>query len=322
MSWQKREQIYVGAVLSDQPGGAPSLYLKGVADKSVLDLVHKSGIEVIIFDQQPHSREELVERTWQVHSLLAAYGYKQIATSHDIQNRGQINAAVTTDSRSGDARREIFALLPESLRESVAINFTAEPVAVKEYFGGLRLRDGNYNPLCTSGWAVTDNSSGQTGISTAGHCDNVSKILHYYWEYDTSLQQDHEGVWGDVAWHTTNVVEIPRFYSDTGISTPVFFAALASQPTIGQPLCVYGATSGRDCTANIAAFDTNCTFADGTTVQGLTRMNAWVTAGGDSGAPWFMGIKAYGSHVGVCGESIFSPVHDFSDAIGVTVMTY
>lgn len=318
-----RTDIYVGAVLSDQPGGAPSLYIKGVADKPLLDLVHKSGLEVIVFDQQPHSREELVERTWQVHSLLATYGYKQIATSHDIQNRGQIDAAVTTESRSGDVSREIHALLPESLRDSVTLNFTAEPVAIQEYAGGLRLVDGNYNPVCTSGWTVEDSSSSQTGVSTAGHCSNISKIRLYSNYYDTSMQLEHEGVWGDVEWHTTNVVEIPRFYSDSGVSTPVHFAALAHQPTIGQSLCVYGATSGRDCSADIAAFDTNCTFPDGTVVQGLTRMNAWVTAGGDSGAPWFSGIKAYGSHVGLCnGGSVFTPVHDFNGAIGVTVMTY
>ena len=51
-------------------------------------------------------------------------------------------------------------------------------------------------------------------------------------------------------------------------------------------------------------------------------MDADLSVGGDSGAPWVISDRAYGGHKGDCGGlNVFSKAAYFDEALGVTVMT-
>lgn len=58
---------------------------------------------------------------------------------------------------------------------------------------------------CTAGFNVV-NSSGTTGVATAGHCGN--SLTHENakgdTEYDLNYQSGDIGEWGDIQWHTSS----------------------------------------------------------------------------------------------------------------------
>ena len=71
----ERPDMFIGSMLSPEPGGAPALYIKGPADEFVRTLVANAEIDIRIVDNQPFSLEELEERKLQVHRALEAYGF-------------------------------------------------------------------------------------------------------------------------------------------------------------------------------------------------------------------------------------------------------
>jgi hypothetical protein len=95
-----------------------------------------------------------------------------------------------------------------------------------------------------------------------------------------------------------------------------------SNISTGESVCVYGrSTNERDCSALVLRPGVTCTF-DGITTRRLVQMTEHVTTGGDSGGGWSHGNRAYGSHVGRCsGDSVFTPVSFFPDALSVSVKT-
>ncbi len=124
----ERPDIFVGSVLSPEPGGAPSLYIKGPTDEFVRDLVADSEIEIKIVDNQPYSFDELKDRASQVARALQAQGFQYVSAGFSIDGAGQIKAAVTREpGLPGDAA-EILSALPISLRASVTLTVSDAPI--------------------------------------------------------------------------------------------------------------------------------------------------------------------------------------------------
>lgn len=127
-----RPEVFVGSALSDDPDGAPTLYIKGPADEFVRELVAGAEVPVILADDQPHSFDELEERKLQVHHALVALGFRYVSTGFDITNEGQIEAAVTREAGLPDNGADLLPMLPSELRASVTITVSDEPVVTDE----------------------------------------------------------------------------------------------------------------------------------------------------------------------------------------------
>ena len=117
----ERPRVFVGSVLSPEPGGAPELYIKGSADEFVRDLVAGADIEVKIVDGQPFSFDELEERSLRVHRSLAALGFDEIYTGFSVTGRGEIEAEVVRRSGLPSDASEIVLSLPIDLQASVVL---------------------------------------------------------------------------------------------------------------------------------------------------------------------------------------------------------
>lgn len=117
----ERSDVFIGSVLSPQPGGAATLYVKGPADQFILDLVTTSNVAVTVVDNQPFSFYELEERALQVHQSLVGLGFRYVATSFDFVEGGQIHAVVTADGGQESDPSEIVTLLPNPLQDSVTV---------------------------------------------------------------------------------------------------------------------------------------------------------------------------------------------------------
>ncbi len=140
---QERPDVFVGSALSEQPGGAPTLYVKGPADKFVRDLVDASDIEIILAENQPFSLDELDARQMRLSDALVALGFRNFATGANIVGGGQITVAVTIEPGLPSRPEEILSALPADLRSSVELTIKDTPVVIDTTsFGGtLRITD-------------------------------------------------------------------------------------------------------------------------------------------------------------------------------------
>ncbi|MBU2704839.1 hypothetical protein KCM76_02535 [Zooshikella marina] len=313
--------LFVGSVLSEQPGGTPSLYIKGMATSAVYNLVAESKINISIVQHQPFSFLELESRANQVQSNLKELGFQDFATSFDFRNAGRIDVLIAEETGKLSSPRQVVSALPKSLRNSVNVVISQGPIGVSELaFGGMRVLDDNTFE-CTSGWSV-ENSSGLTGVTTAGHCDGINQIDHPPYAYHPLVHRtQHRGAWGDIEWKTSTYTEPAQFYADQNNNIRNVTALEArANISIGESICMFGRSSNkRDCSLDVSATSVSCTF-NGISTQRLVRMDGDVTIGGDSGGGWSFNYKAYGSHVGDCGGlNVFSVADLFDEALGVTV---
>ncbi|MFV2063512.1 MAG: hypothetical protein ACC726_08355, partial [Chloroflexota bacterium] len=123
----QRPDIYIGGALSEEPGGPPSLYIKGPAPQFVLDLVAAADVRIIIVDEQPYSFEELVVRSGRVHQALVDAGYLRVATGTNITGGGIIPASVLQGPGLPTEPAEVLAFVPEELRSDVDLQLIAAP---------------------------------------------------------------------------------------------------------------------------------------------------------------------------------------------------
>ncbi len=128
----ERPEIFVGAAHSPEPGGAPTLYIKGPADEFVRNLVANAEIEIKLVDNQPHSLDELEQRQLQVTQAIQALGYSNFGVGFDITDRGHITSELTRQPGLPDDPAAVLASLPDSVREDVTITFSDTPVGVDQ----------------------------------------------------------------------------------------------------------------------------------------------------------------------------------------------
>ncbi len=128
----ERPHMFVGSALSPDPYGAPMIYIKGPADEFIRNLVAAAEIEIKIVDNQPFSRDELDERQLQVVRALQALGFQNLSAYSNFT--GGIIAAVTLEPDLPSTVSEILALLPASLRDSVTLTVSNDPVVVDETY--------------------------------------------------------------------------------------------------------------------------------------------------------------------------------------------
>ncbi len=98
---------FIGAKLSSEPTGAPTIYLKGPVDDFIQALITAAGTTITIVDEQPFSQEELRERQKRVGASLVSMGFEEWGTSYDFSGRGTIDAMVVTQAGSPTSKKEI-----------------------------------------------------------------------------------------------------------------------------------------------------------------------------------------------------------------------
>lgn len=334
---EKRPDIFVGSVISEEPGAPPTLLVKGPADESVSDLVAQEDIEIRVLDQQPFSFSELKERQQQATEALLDHGYGEFSIPVGIQGGGELKITVREQPDLPSQPAEIVQLLPETLRESASVTVTDEASSLQaKSFGGMIMWgiDTTVQPnelhTCTSGWTVGVSYGGwkiPLGITTAAHCSYID----YLYDPTTSsavrvyLAGEHLGNWGDVEWHqpVSGTTLETRFYATTTIIRDVLQLEAWADIGVGESICFYSRLQGvRECDADV--LDVSVTsYTEFGTVDNVVEMDMGVTIDGDSGGGWSWGNKAYGGHHGTLpnGNSAFSVADLFDEAIGVRVLT-
>ncbi|MDG4786083.1 hypothetical protein O7626_09115 [Micromonospora sp. WMMD1102] len=324
---ERLPDTYVGGVLPERPGEAPTFLVKGVAPEFVRTMVAASGLPIRIVDRQPYSAGELADRSRAVHGQLKALGYTSVTTAADITS-GQVRATVT--AKPGTALRgvpstsaSISAALPASLRAGLDLDVVEGPANQRHtsLFGGMPTTRPGAGLICTTGFSVSP--GGFVGVTTAAHCNN-SQAVHNGARHPLNLFDEHLGDFGDVEWSTSDVPVTDDFVAGSTETRDVTGVRRLADMLIGDQACVFGQSTGLRRCSFIADLDVSITDRRGTSHrQVAVRDN--ITQVGDSGGPWFVGTVAYGTHVGnaqVNGATVsaFSVADLFDEALGVRVM--
>ena len=152
--------------------------------------------------------------------------------------------------------------------------------------GGAKLYKSDMASYCTAGFTVWKGTEGKAGLSTAGHCWDVTKYFTYI---DLHLEQAYwQYPYYDVAWHTPignwniiNQINIGRW----GIRD-IWADKWRWAQHPGDPVCKYGRTTGPDC----GLIKSNSLYG--------TRVWTYIyVEGGDSGGPNWLNSTAYGTTV-------------------------
>jgi hypothetical protein len=126
---EERPDAWVGIVLSHEPTGCPTLYIKGPRDAFIDEVVSAEAVPFVVEDDQPFSFAELEERQLRVQNALIAIT-PQVGIGFDIARGGVMEAVVTREE--GVDRAMLEAAIPADLRDSVELRLVDTPVIEPE----------------------------------------------------------------------------------------------------------------------------------------------------------------------------------------------
>jgi hypothetical protein len=206
----------------------------------------------------------------------------------------------------------------------VVLELDADRAGVNERTieGGRDLNLTNGDAHCTAGFTVV--RYGNRGVLTARHCNNALRYGNAVGLISTSPGQ---------APNTAIDLQFHRTLTENGHSTNKQFratnrqaggdrtvTAVANAP-MNSAVCHWGRTSGYRCTY-IADTNTCQVYNGGHRWCGLDITDADVSAGGDSGGPWFFGNTARGIHSGAWdgNESYLTRISRVNQHLDATVL--
>lgn len=189
-------------------------------------------------------------------------------------------------------------------------------LAYSEYYGGMGLS------TCTSGFSVRYAATGETGITTAGHCSDGQSVLAtgrtYSYSGSLSFKWEYRPVGiRDIQWHTKIGVTARSFIYDGNSPTyrAIYGYVRRSSQSPGTFVCKYGKTTNYSCGTII----TNAFDGVNVEVNMYPRVDS-----GDSGGPWFLDNNAYGTTISwttSSNTSVYGPVDQILDQLGVQILT-
>lgn len=308
--------IFIVSAVSREPFGSPSLYVKGSPSRELLDLLAAAPMSIELVANQPYSGIELDQRQDKIWETLSAMG---------------LDVRILTDKRTGKVEVAAFggqshnaasieAALDFVPGDELDVILVDQPLLTLENasFGGMRgVSDGVKN--CTFSFSVYDLDSSTTGVASAAHCNaNQDGIVHPgYSTHAATMVVSHYGTYGDVGMWTTPKPEQPWFYADEGVSREVTSVETYSGLQLDEPVCIFSRarTPNERVCARVANTNLPCS-----PLNHLVLMDEHVTVGGDSGGGWSFNYRAFGTHMGGCGGSAFSPAYYHPSAISAAVM--
>jgi hypothetical protein len=110
----RRPELYAGAAIEGDPSHLPTLYIRGLADSFVKDVVADAGMDIKVVENRPLSWLELEAESIRLHEELLALGYESVTTSFD-EVAGTLEATLT--------RRPEVPGTPKALRDVLTARF-------------------------------------------------------------------------------------------------------------------------------------------------------------------------------------------------------
>lgn len=243
--------------------------------------------------------EELKAAEYRASRELEVEGVNAESTIDVKEN--EVEAFVAKKTQINEVRRSQEIRLP---KQATVIKVTGLSKPSARLYGGRWLYSAYAGPECTAGYSVKHRTMGR-GTTTAGHCrpnPNKGNYRRLYFKY-THLPLVGTGrAYGsyDVQWHRPNGhTPVQRFWDGYG-TRRVQGAKGRNRTYRGQYVCKYGLSTGYKCgrvrrtdyrPSSLYIRNPRATF-----IVVHNKYNRDLSAGGDSGGPWFYLNTAYGIH--------------------------
>jgi streptogrisin C len=281
-------------------GDAPVAARKEALGGSELPVAFETGAKATL---------ESLRTSLRANQVAVARLYPTLAGIGIDESTSEIVVTVfAKEAAAEEAARGKFAEVQKVLGAPARIEFTTMYPEMHDVRGGSRLVS-SANYLCTSAFVVKNTSTGVTGVTTAGHCDNSQT---YYNPNGTSIPltlvsgSEFYDSDQDVQVHTSAYVERPEFYWDDAKTTPRVLSGrrLRSSTAYNDNVCHRGETTGYSCgyvqRTDYAPYNPTTPLCGGSCAAVYIRVTgtSLECAGGDSGGPWFASTVAFGIHKG------------------------
>jgi hypothetical protein len=280
-----------------------------------------SGLDVGLTGGGTFSATELTDRAVAVVRLLADAGHRPV--SAEVLPGGTVDVTANAPRRPG-------AVLPPALSEGVQLRFVDQPVAGDLHgYGGAKVRNTSTGFQCTTGFAVEHRVTGETGLTTAAHCDGMNRYEQPWSaaplnDIEFPFRDQHIGGLGEVEWHATVAhSDFAEYYADNSPSDRREVNSVENGTAVDNIYCLYSHV-GRTRTCDSVRSTSVVLYTTGLswTLIGMDDMNA---EPGDSGGPWSYGTQAVGTVVGwywaaFGNRDAWSPAWLFDSALDVDVL--
>jgi hypothetical protein len=309
---------FAGAEFAEVPGGKSWLRFTGAVPAAAQSLAAESGLDVGLTGGRRFSATESADRTTAVVGHLAGAGHRPV--SAELLPDGRIEVAASGAATPG-------SVLPPALREGVHVTFADRQVAGNLHgYGGARVNDRSDGDRCTTGFSVEHLVTGETGVTTAAHCDGMDEY-EQPWStdsYDFPFQDQHIGTSGEVEWHTTTGhVDVAEYYADGDPSDRREVNSVETGVAANNIYCLYSHV-GQERTCDGVRSTYVAVFTTGL-ASNLVGMDDFNAEPGDSGGPWSYGTEAAGTVVGwywsFSNHDAWSRGWSFDNALDVEILT-
>jgi streptogrisin C len=310
---------FAGAEFAEAPGGKSWLRFKGAVPAAAQSLVAESGLDVGLTGGRSFSATESANRAVAVVKHLVGAGHRPV--SAEVLPDGQIEVSASGAATPGSA-------LPPALRDGVRVTFADHQVAGNLHgYGGARVNDRSGGDRCTTGFSVEHQITGETGVTTAAHCDGMDEY-EQPWStdsYDFPFQDQHIGTSGEVEWHTTTGhIDVAEYYADGNPADLREVNSVETGVATNNIYCLYSHV-GQDRTCDGVRSTYVAVFTTGL-ASNLVGMDDFNAEPGDSGGPWSYSTEAAGSVVGwywswFANRDAWSRGWSYDNALDVEILT-
>lgn len=325
--WQGRFQDVADRLLQDYPdefsgaardGDGAWFAFKGAVPVQAVRLARMLPVRVTLEGARGFSELELQRATDSVTDQVDAQPEVEgTAVSYDIRS-AKIKVAAELKPAMAGAMQTMRQFTPAVGLNGVTVEMavTQEAASTEDKY----IRGGGTLGTCTSGFNLRYTKSPYyKRHGTAGHCGASAKTRTYKNHSgdggSTTVTRiwSHQGSYGDIAYYNIGSKTATRtFYYNWNAKR--YATSQPGRPSNGTKVCHFGKTTGASC-STVDDNYINCQPSGGIKVYGLVKAKHYISAGGDSGGPWYYGGRAYGIHYGKCsGESAFTPTFKYTSA--------
>lgn len=320
-------------LVSNESDTFAGLWIQHEPEYKVVVNFTENGDSTIISYVNGSDLKDMVEVRAASNTLVALQQARTTAKA----NGNSVNTKTESDINVFENKVELFVLDKANFESRLAEEGIVLPDAVRtievpkfskteaNIYGGLNVKGSN-GP-CTSGFSVTD-GAGTDGITTAHHCGDG--YLRYNGD-DLNIEGGSEGGSIDLMWGSSPDYTPINWIKDGYGGRSITGTKHRNNQAIGSTVCKYGRTTGRTCGELISKHFDPGTGYNATWMRVHNPDEDDLSAGGDSGAPWFVGNKAYGIHHGAVDhydeygdtgidDAIYMAVNFFSN-LGIEVLT-
>lgn len=297
---------YAGGAIDPTDSRDAWIAFAGRPSGAAIESIQKVGLTIELQYDAPIAEKDLLTQLEETHTWIEGQPGVQGATGAADALTGSLNFTVwASEAGATELKAQNEARRTGTSDTAVTLAFTDAPFPVDEAtIGGQYLSNG-----CTSAFTVK-NGSGLAGVLSAAHCPNSVSGYTFGSELDSGAT--------DAQWHKTTGVENKIRIGPSGTTRTITSSYV---PAAGVTLCVNGSASGNKCStvySNTACWPLGAC--------GFIAMNGGVTAGGDSGGPWYTGNYAVGVHkgtayIGFGNRSVMTRVGNALSSLGLTLCT-